>query len=327
MRRQDLDKLIHVKKTPRAIMLYGESHFLIENYTKKLMKLIDAEVLSFYYDEYDFSSAKAHLSQGSLFGDANLLIIKNDKKVPKADLEKLVELTLKDSNNYLIYSYYGTDFKKSATAAFSAKKTTKEFVNEVRFFHPTANESKNILMQEAQQMGIKLPYPSALHLLLSQNSNLELAMNELNKLTLLESEITTKDIDDLVYTLAEVKLDTFIEQILKKEDFKKNLKNMLEHGEDEIRIITAISSFVTQLYLFHIYIKVNGVPSSLDILGYKLPPFIEKERANLSIKFKESQYKKMITLLTDSELELKSTKSVDKESIVISTLIELQTIV
>ena len=134
MRRQDLDKLIQVKKSPRAIMFYGESHFLIENYTKKMTQLVDAEILSLYYDEYDFSSAKAHLSQGSLFADANLLIIKNDKKIPKADLEKLVELTLKNSNNYFIYAYYGTDFKKSATAAFSAKKETVKISNNDIFF-------------------------------------------------------------------------------------------------------------------------------------------------------------------------------------------------
>ena len=324
MRRQDLDKLFQIQQLPRAIMFYGESHFLIENYTKKFSNIADVTKLSFYFDEYDFSLAKAHLSQGSLFGEKNLLIIKSEKKIPKADLEKLIELCVKNPNNYFVYAYFGSDFKKSATAAFATKKETKSLVAEIRFFTPSLNESKNILMQEATQREMKLPYASALHLLLSQNANLELAINELNKLSLLEHEISTKDIDDLVFTLAEVKLDTFIQEILKKENFKKSLQNLLQHGEDEIKIITAISSFVTQLYLFHIYIKVNGVPSSTAILGYKLPAFIEKERATLSIKYKEIQYKKMLTLLTSTELELKSAKNVDKESIIIATLIELQ---
>jgi len=326
MRRQDFDKLLQNNQLPRAVMFYGESHFLIERYTKLLTSNKEASFLQLYYDEYDFSLAKRHLSQASLFGDENILIIKSEKKVPKADLEALIKLCVKNPDNHLIYANYGTDFKKSATAAFAAKKETKSLVAEVRFYNPNNTEARNILMQEAQRQNIQLNYNSALHLLLSQNGDIALAFNELSKLAILNNEITNKDIDELVYSLAEVKLDAFIEQILKKQDFKTNLHNLLEHGEDEIRIITAISAFVTQLYLFNIYIKVNGAPSSLDILGYKLPNFIEQARATLSIKFKESQYKKLLTLLCKTELEMKSAKNVDKESILIATLIELQNI-
>ena len=81
MRRQDLDQALSRNNAPKVIMLYGESHFLIERYTKLLSNIADASVLSLYHSEYDFSQAKNHLSQGSLFGDQNLLIIKNEKKI------------------------------------------------------------------------------------------------------------------------------------------------------------------------------------------------------------------------------------------------------
>ena len=323
MRRQDLDQALSRNNAPKVIMLYGESHFLIERYTKLLSNIADASVLSLYHSEYDFSQAKNHLSQGSLFGDQNLLIIKNEKKVPKSDLETLVALCAKNPDNILIYAYYGTDFKKSVAAAFSPKKGGQE----VRFFTPYFNEAKKILMQESKQRKIEIDMGAIEHLLLSQNSDISLAYNELSKLQILNHRVTSKDIDELVYGLAEVKLDTFILKLLQRQDFTSNLQQLLEHGEDEIRIITAISAFVTQLYLFNIYIKIHGVASSVDILGYKLPAFIEKDRAALSIRYKHESYTKMITLLMQNELTMKSSGNLDKEAILISTLIELQGII
>ena len=69
--------------------------------------------------------------------------------------------------------------------------------------------------------------------------------------------------------------------------------------------------------------SLTGMPG--DILGYKLPHFIEKERSQLSLKFKQENYEKAINLLLETELLLKSSK-VDKNSILISTLISLQTL-
>ena len=79
MKRPDLDKAIEQGSLPNAVMLFGESHFLIDRYIKRIADVPDANVLSFYHDEYDFESAKTHLSQGSLFGGRNVLIVKNEK--------------------------------------------------------------------------------------------------------------------------------------------------------------------------------------------------------------------------------------------------------
>ncbi len=300
-------------------MLYGDSHFFIDYYLKFFSTIPDANVLSLYHDEYDFNSAKAHLSQGSLFGDQNLLIIKNEKKVPKRELDILLEMVRKNPDNTFLYAYYGDDMKTSAKA-FDKKSGGIE----VRMFPPFASEAKSLVMQEAQRLGVQLDGYSANHLIESQNGDLGLAFNELTKLQILGRPISSKDIDTLVYGVGEVKIDQFINHLLAKKDFRNELQHVLESGEDEIRIVTAISSFVTQLYLFYAHIKIHGIADSRAILGYKLPQKIEQERAQQSIKFKQHQYDAILNLLLENELKMKSSGGMDKEALLLATLIKLQ---
>ncbi|MDX9756405.1 MAG: hypothetical protein RBT52_02695, partial [Sulfurimonas sp.] len=69
MYKNELDKHIQNNSLSNSFMLFGESTFLIDRYTQTLTNIKDASVAKFYHDEYDFNSAKAHLSQASLFGD------------------------------------------------------------------------------------------------------------------------------------------------------------------------------------------------------------------------------------------------------------------
>ncbi len=322
MKRQELDKLIQDGRPPQAIMLYGDSHFLSDRYVRLLSTKEDANLLSLYHGEYDFNSAKAHLSQGSLFGGQNILIIKSEKKVPKKELDILLELCKKSPDNIFIYAYYGPDFKKPTTAAFTAKSGGVA----IRFFTPYPGEAKAILMQEAASLGVQLDQHAAFHLLEIQNNDLGLACNELTKFQIFNKPIGSKEIDALVFGMGEVKVDQLIHKILKKEDYFNDLQRVLESGEDEIRILTSISGFVTQLYLFYAYIKLHGAANSIDILGFRLPPAIEKERTQLCIRFKQRTYTDMINLLMDAELTMKSSGTPDKNAILLSTLMKLQRI-
>ena len=319
MYRKELDNLIRGGNKISAIMLYGESHFLIDHYLKIFSNIPDANILSLYHDEYDFNAAKAHLSQGSLFGDQNLLIIKNEKKVPKRELDILLELVKKNPDNTFLYAYYGSDMKTS-NKAFNKKSGGLE----VRMFPPYAGEAKNMLLQEATRLEIQLDSYAATHLIDSQNGDLGLAFNELSKLKILGRPISSKDIDALVYGVGEVKVDQFINHLLAKKDFREELQHILESGEDEIRIITAISSFVTQLYLFYAHIKIHGMADSRAVLGYKLPKPIEQERAQQSIRLKQHQYDAILNLLLENELKMKSSGKMDKSVLLLATLIKLQ---
>jgi len=208
MNRQDLDRHLQNNSAPRAMALFGESHFLIDRYAHKLARIEGASVLSLYHDEYDFNVAKAHLSQGSLFGDQNLLIVKHEKKLPKAELDTLVALVGKNEDNTFIYCYMGEDVK-GADTAFKGAHT-----GSVRFFNPYANEAKAIVLQEAKEIGLQLDPPAAFHLLEMQNNDLSLACNELSKLLILNKPITIKEVDEQVFGLSEIKIDQFITCLL-----------------------------------------------------------------------------------------------------------------
>ena len=319
MYKNELDNAIKAGKVSNTFVFFGESSFLIDMYTNMMSNVEDSNTLSFYHDEYNFKSAKDHLSQSSLFGDRNILIIKSEKKTPKKDLDIFMELCQKNPDNIFIYAYYGSDHK-----TYNNKKTFGKFSTMcIRFFNPKDYEAQNIVLQVAEEKGVKIDKYSVSHLLNVHNGDVALACNEMDKLRIFDREITTKDIENLVFGLAEVSIDELIKTLLAKKDFTNDLQNILEHGEDEIRVITAISSFVTQLYMFNIYIRVNGAPNALEILGYPAPKFVVDEKSALSLRFKPNTYYKMQELLLSSELKMKSS-AVDKCAILLSTLIRLQ---
>jgi DNA polymerase-3 subunit delta len=315
--KSELDKHIQNGSISNSFILFGESTFLIDRYTQILTNVPDSSVAKFYHDEYSFKPAKAHLSQASLFGDRNVLIIKSEKKIPKKELETLIESCEKNKENIFVYAYYGDDHKTYAKAPAKTKTMC------VRFFHPNQGEAIFTVSQVAREKKVNIDNQSISHLLSIHNWDVALACNEIEKLKIYDRAITTKDVDNLVFGLAEVNIESFINKILNKKDFKADLESMLEHGEDEIRILTAITSYITQLYMFHIYIRVNGAPNALEILGYPAPKFVVDSKASMSIKIKPQTYYKLHELLLTSELKMKSSH-VDKGAVLLSTLLRVQ---
>lgn len=321
MYQSELDKHIQNNSISNSFTFFGESLFLIDRYVKMLSNIEDASILNYNEDEYNFSSAKAHLSQASLFGGINVLIIKTHKKVPKKELESLIEYCEKNQENLLIYAYTGDDHKTYNNKKFFGKSSTMS----VRFFHPKHGEAVNIISNIANQLSVNIDSYSITHLLNIHNGDVALSANEIQKFVVYDRPITTKDIDSLVFGLAEINIDDLIKKLLNQKDFKEDVQNILEHGEDEIRIITAITAYITGLYMFNIYIRVNGTPNALEILGYPAPKFVVDEKASLSLRFKPSVYYKLHELLLDSELKMKNV-GVDKGAILLSTLIKIQTL-
>ena len=319
MYKSEFDNLIRSQKISNSFIFFGESAFLIDMYAKMMTNIEDANIINFYHDEYDFNSAKAHLSQGSLFGDRNILIVKSSKKVPKKELDVLLDFCEKNPDNIFVYAYYGSDHK-----TYNNKKAfAKTEAVAVRFFHPKDFEAQNIVLQVAEEKNVTIDKFTVAHLLKIHNGDVALAVNEIEKFRVFDRAITTKDIDTLVFGLGEVNLDDFIQKLLNKKEFKDDLLSIVDHGEDEIRILTSITAYITQLYMFNIYIRVNGAPNALEILGYPAPKFVVDTKAAQSIKIKPFTYSKLHELLLDSELKMKSA-NIDKGAILLSTLIRVQ---
>jgi len=324
MYKRELDNLVGSGNLPKSLLLYGED-FSSSAYAKFIArKITDKDnILSFYFEEFAFDSAKNFIAQPSLFGDTNLLYIKGNKKIPKKELDILVGLCEKNANSFLIYEFSGEDkVAKDITKSF-AKKKNADFV---RFFKPNLQEAVNILAKRAQKLGLEIDNFALQHLFMIQNEDIALSVNELEKLLLLDKKVEASDIDKHVYGMGAVSMDTFIEHFLKGEDIKEGLKQLLDAGSsDEIRILNAMQTYIVQLMMFRTYITVHGDYNAIEILGFPLPPALVKLRAAQSTKIKLDVYQKLLTELLDAEFSLKTATNLDKNSYLFATLIKLQT--
>jgi len=320
--KKDLDKLISSGELPKSLLLYGEE-FFSDFYIKKILPMIAPKdsMVSYFFDEYDFNGAKNFISQPSLFGDTNLLYIKTDKKIPKKELDELVELCFKNQDSFFYLQFLGEDrVAKELSKSFSKKKSS-DFA---RFFKPTYGESISLLSQRAKELQINIDTTAIRELLSVENEDLSLCFNDMEKLALLDKKITSYEIREHIFGVGEIVLDDFIVKLLTKHDIKKELEAILETSSDEIKIVNAISNYLTMLLEFHLYIKAYGNYDTKEILGYVLPQNIAKQRASLSIKYTPTQYEQMLKELLFSEFMLKNEKNIEKSSFLQATLIKLQ---
>jgi DNA polymerase-3 subunit delta len=98
----------------------------------------------------------------------------------------------------------------------------------------------------------------------------------------------------------------------------------LDIGEDELSLLRSTQYFMNQIFLFHAYIKLHGHVDSLAILGYKLPKQIEEQKAQLALRVKSTSILKIYEHLLESELLIKEASTTQKEVLIYSMLIKLQ---
>jgi len=308
---------------PRAMLFYGENSYLIANYLQHYINITHSaeSLLTLYFDEYSFEKAKAYLSQSSLFGGTNLLIIKREKKIPKKELDVLIGLVGKNSENFLLFHYQGSATNaKSLQSSFSPKKGA----NWLRVFEPNLRESIDMLKKKSQRIGLDIDHFALQHLMLLLNNNIALCANELDKLAILEGKVTSKDIDRLVYSTAPLATEQLLIELFEKKPITKTVTKLLEMGEDEFSILRSTQFFVNQIFLFHAFMKLNGHIDSKAILGYKLPKPIEEQKANLALRVKSPALLKIFEYLLEIELELKRTPPNNREVLLYGAFIRLQ---
>lgn len=308
---------------PKAILFYGENDYLSDFYVDVYTQKTEAKesMLSLYHDEWNFDQAKDFLSQTSLFGGTNLLVVKHDKKIPKKELDILVELANKNNDNYFLYVYGGTaNDAKSIQTAFSDKKGGIW----VRFFETNIREGIVILQQKAQKIQLDIDHYALQHLMLVLNNNLALCTNELDKLAILDMKVTSKDIDRLVYSASPLATEQLLIDLFNKKPITATITKLLELGEDEASLLRSIQYFVNQIFLFHAYIKLHGHVDSVAILGYKLPKPIEDQKAQLALRVKSAALLKIFEHLLESEIIMKKAPSMQKEVLLYGIFIKLQ---
>jgi len=310
---------------PHAVLLYGDNAYLIDHYLDLYKKRLDAaeSMLTMYHDEYDFERAKAYLSQSSLFGGTNLLLLRREKKLPKKELDTLVELSARNSDNYFLLAFTGEGRDaKTMQSSFTEKKGGVW----VRFFEPNPREGVTILREKARELGIEIDDYALGHLLTLLNGNLALAAKELEKLAIPGTPVGSKEIDRLVYSAAPMAVEHLLIDLFAKKPVTETIGKLLELGEDEFSILRATQFFVQQIFLFHAYIRIHGVADSKAILGYKLPRQVEQQKAALATRISSAAWLRIYEHLLRSEVLLKKSKAESREALLYGILIRMQSL-
>ena len=308
---------------PKAVLLYGANDYLIDYYIDLYKTKLDAKesMLTLYFDEWDFDQAKNYLSQTSLFGGTNLLIVKHDKKIPKKELDLLIALANKHSDNYFIYGY---DETKTAAKSLQSSFTDKKGGVWVRFFEPNIRDGMAVLQQKALKIGLDIDHYALQHLMLLLNNNLALCANELDKLAILGIKITSKDIDKLVYSTAPLATEQLLIDLFNKKPITSTITKLLDLGEDEFDLLRSTQYFLNQIFLINAYIKIHGQPDFKEILGYNPPPQIREQKQQLALKVRSTALLQIFEHLLESEIAMKKAPSTQREVLLYSMLIKIQ---
>ncbi|WP_292660785.1 DNA polymerase III subunit delta [Nitratifractor sp.] len=323
MYQREFEQYLQRNGLPHALFLYGDNEYFIEHYIQRYKKELQAKesMLSLYYDEYDFGQAKAYLSQASLFGGTNLLLIRREKKLPKKELDALVELTRKNSDNYFLLAFDG---EAKDAKAMQSSFTEKKGGLWVRFFEANPREGQLFLRQEAQRLGLEIDDYALGHLFTLLHGNLALGAKELEKLSILQRPIGSKEIDRMVYSTAPLAVERLLIDLFARKPVTETIAHLLDLGEDEFSILRSTQFFLQQIFLFRAHIQITGTADSKEILGYKLPRQIEEQKAALAIKVPSHTLLKLYEHLLESELRLKRSKPETREALLYGTMIKMQ---
>ncbi|HHO42500.1 MAG TPA: hypothetical protein ENN12_03980 [Epsilonproteobacteria bacterium] len=308
---------------PKALLLYGENDFAIDEIINIYIDRLDVSqsVAKFYFEEWNFEQAKSHLTQNSLFGGVNLVLIKHSKTLPKKEIEALIGMTKTSQNNYLLYAHYGTPKEVKPLLTLFGNKS--DAVN-VRFFEPNQKEAIQTITKEALKLSLDIDNYAVGRLALLLENNLSLCKNELQKLTILDRPITAEDIDTLVYSTAPLRIEKLLTDVFQKKPIIPTITTLLALGEDENDLLRATQTFANQIFLFQAYIKLHGHLDISAILGYRPPKHIEEQKASLANKIKTPALLKILEYLLYSELAIKKAPNTQKEALLYTMFVTIQ---
>lgn len=306
MYKNEFDNCLRQNKKFNAYMFYGQSIFLVEHYALQVVNSLGSkdDIEKLYFDDYDFKYVKDKLLQSSLFSSNNIILIKLEKKLPKKEVEVLIEACNTNSDSKIIFACLGDSDFKTMGNYFSPKTNSVS----VRMFSPSNNEAIRLLENEAKNLSINYELPALNHLYFMHKNDLSLCVNDLSKLAVLNQRITSDVINTHCFGIGNVSFEEFLNDLLAGNDISEDLNLLLEEGMNEIYLLNQVTSFVQQLFMISSYARTIGAPNPKEILGFIPPKNIWEKKSKLAINIKPEVFQKMLEYLLNIELELKSSK-------------------
>lgn len=325
MYRRELEGLLASGKIPDYFMLYGADEYQIEIFGREILEIYTANepnLLSLYFDEYDFSRAYSHLIESSLFGGVNVLYIKSDKKIPSKDMKQLLKVC-ETNNGRLLYEFYEADSK----AVMDIQKIFG--LNFARFFKPQSpDEAVSLLAKASGKIGLNITKGALYALYAIHNENLYLAASELNKLAAQGVHVDEDMVRSLVYGLSEISFDDFFNKLMSSRSISKELYETMQGASfNEMAFINALYRAFYRLFKLHAYIKSTGKFDLKAALGYAPPQNIANLLKTQSMGLTLLKYQNIFISLNKAEFKLKSTSFIDKNSLIVSLVLHIQSII
>lgn len=324
MYKKEFEALLNSSKFPNYFLVFGSDDYQIDEYSAEILELYGKdESTQIYYDEYDFSVAKSVLLEPNLFSSNSVLHIKRDSKIPKKELEVLVNACKKNNDCKFLFEFYEGDMK-------IALESTKVFgQNFVRFFAPSnPNEAVSLLAKKAQKLHLDITTSALYQIYSIHNENLYLSATELNKLSNLGKKIDEQMVKDLVFGLSPVSFDEIFNKLIELKDFKDDFFLCFESANfNEISFLNSIYLSLFRLFKIHSYVKSNGTFDIKAAIGYAPPPNIAKFLQTQALKLSLNTFKELFMFLNGVEFELKTDSNLEKKYFLLSSLIKFQEII
>ena len=308
MYKNEFDKNFNNNIIYNAYMFYGASEYLVQSYSSKVANSLGDEVTKVYFDEYDFNYCYDTLSQSSLFSSSNILLIKTLKRIPKKDVDRLIDACRVNSDSKVIFCCIGDANFKDMAKSFTSKTSSVE----VRFYPPYDNEAINILAAEAKANNLNIDHQTLAFLYNMHQKDISLCVGDISKLSILQGEIiTSKTINQHCFGLGAVDIEEFLVNLFNGVNINKDLYYLLEEGINAIQLLNRITTFAQTLFMINSYLKLYGELNIREIWGYPLPKQIAQTQAQIATKYKQDDFVYMLNFLQELELELKSSKISD----------------
>jgi len=316
MYKNQFDPILKKRDIPSSLLLFGD-HFLIDLYHKRIKKAIQPDEVQLYYKfEYDFAKLRSTLSQSSLFGDRVLVVLKSEDKINGKELKSLVSSAEKSENIFFLYLFYGDDFKTQLTPFGNLKS--------VRFFEPNENDIRDFIHKQAKNFDIQLDRESENLLFQMSGGNLSLLNSELEKLRILKGErIDREALLKIVSIPASIGIDRGISDFLMSKNSSRFIAEYDEQEWDEIAVVSYMTKFVEEIFLFRSAMDLGEDISSIEVLGRKLPPVVEREKHQFAYKYRLKDIERILFILAKLEASLKSGGIGDKSSLFISEILRV----
>ncbi|MBK1992451.1 DNA polymerase III subunit delta [Campylobacter sp. 2018MI35] len=315
MYKKDLQLLLNTANFPNFFFLYGADNFQIEFFSELIKeKYPNDEILKIYFEEYNFSKCSDFLSLNSLFSEKKLLEIKCSKKPNTKELKFLIELCKNNADNFFLLEFYDESSRQN--------ELEKIFENNfVRFFKiGNTKEGIELLDMKAKKLNIDITSNALYTLLQSFDENLYLAANELNKFQNLK--VNEQTIQTYCYALNTGNFDDFFEKLVKKQDIKKDLENILENF-NEMAFINSLNNNFYKLFKILIYSKIHGKIDFKELFGFTPPLKVGSNLSSLAFSIKLKQYKEIFNVLLNTEYEIKTNSKLAKKEFLISNILKL----